>query len=50
MKEHETYTDLHHRDAFVHPGQDRIHLIIPVCVRIKLEYKKKWIKCLSISP
>lgn len=31
-------TDLHHCNAFIHPGQDRIHLIVPVCVWIQLKY------------
>lgn len=31
-------TDLHHCNTFIHPGQDRIHLIVPVCVCVQLKY------------
>lgn len=36
-------TDLHHCNAFIHPGQDRIHLIVPVCVWIQLKYTHNYL-------
>lgn len=36
-------TDLHHCNALIHPGQDRIHLIVPVCVWIQLKYTHNYL-------